>query len=175
MQYLVISASKSKTELPNRTAFNVCIRLTKLNWCVLPVGCKPFLWKSRKLLCLLFVQLKELNLCLDSESLKHVSSRSCVLIFRSETKTDLPNRTGFNVCIELTKLNLCGLALVCKPFLWRSRKRILSAKSKHLSNSKKISVWNTKKMYLPTALLGSHSTYKLESAFRFREFEARFF
>ena len=39
---------------------------------------------SLKLFCCVFVQHKVFNLCLDSESLKHVSYRICVLVFQSE-------------------------------------------------------------------------------------------
>ena len=39
---------------------------------------------SCKLLCWVFADLRELNLPLDSESEKHVASRSCVLICQSE-------------------------------------------------------------------------------------------
>ena len=39
---------------------------------------------SFKMLFLGFVQLNKLNFFLDSESLKHLSSKSCVLIFQSE-------------------------------------------------------------------------------------------
>ena len=111
MLYREISVSKKNTKLPNRTVFNVCIQLTELNCCVFAVVCKPFLWRSRKeifiaksnhlrnsgkplskthkkvlfkLFCCLLNQLRELNMSLDLESLKHVSSGSCVLIFKSE-------------------------------------------------------------------------------------------
>ena len=79
---------------------------------------------------------------------KAVSSRSCVLVFQSEweetlyweisaskTKTELPNRTVFNVCVHLRELSWCVFAGVCKHFLWRSGKSIFPAKSKHLRNS----------------------------------------
>ena len=39
---------------------------------------------SCKLLCWVFAQLRELNLCLDSESLMHVSFRNCVIVFLIE-------------------------------------------------------------------------------------------
>ena len=39
---------------------------------------------SSKLLCWVFAQLRELNPLSDSESEKHVASRSCVLICQSE-------------------------------------------------------------------------------------------
>ena len=110
-QYWEISASKTKTELPNRTAFNVCVQLTELNWCVFARVFKPFLRRSGKrifhpnpsisevagnlrlklntnvsfrLLCCVFAYLREFNLPWDSESEKRVSSRSCVWIFQSE-------------------------------------------------------------------------------------------
>ena len=73
---------------------------------------------SFRLLCWVFAYLRELNLLLDSESEKPIASRSCVLICQSEwekgrfgeispskTKTEQPNRTVFNVCVQLTELN----------------------------------------------------------------------
>ena len=73
---------------------------------------------SFRLLCWVFADLRELNLPQDSESQKHIASRSCVLLSQSEweykrfgemsaskTKTERPNRTGFNVCVQLTELN----------------------------------------------------------------------
>ena len=109
--YWEISASKTQTEQHNRTALNVCVQLTELNWCVFAGVCKPFLRKSGKrifqpnpsisgiagylrlklktnvsvrLLCCVFIYLSELNLPWDSESEKRVSFRSCVCIFQSE-------------------------------------------------------------------------------------------
>ena len=73
---------------------------------------------SCKLLCWVFAELRELNPPSESESEKHNSSRSCVLLYPGEwvqmqygetsasnTKTELPNRTVFDVCIQLTELN----------------------------------------------------------------------
>ena len=73
---------------------------------------------SCKLLCWLFAQLRELNPPSESESEKHVPSRSCISLYpgeleetpylkisASKTKTEIPNRTVFNVCIQNTELN----------------------------------------------------------------------
>ena len=102
---------------------------------------------SCKLLCWVFAQLRELNPLSESESDKHVSSRSCVLTYcsdweqtlyweisASKTKTELPNVTVFIACIQLTVLNWCVFAGVSKLFLWRSGKRFFPAKSWHSRN-----------------------------------------
>ena len=73
---------------------------------------------SFRLLCCVFAYQRELNLPLDSESEKHVASRSCALICQSEwektrfgeisaskTKTEQPNRTALNVSVQPTELN----------------------------------------------------------------------
>ena len=73
---------------------------------------------SGKLLCWLFAHLREFYPPSESESEKHGSSRSCDSLYPGEweqtqyskisackTKTELPNRTVFNVCIQLTELN----------------------------------------------------------------------
>ena len=213
--YWEISASKTKTEQPNRTAFNVCVQLTKLNWCVFAGVCKPFLWRSRKrifpakskhfrnsckspsklktnvsfrLLFCVFAYLRELNLPWDSEGEKRLSCKSCVLILpseweqtlyweisASETKTEQPTRTAFNVCVQLTELNWCVFAGVCKHFLWRIRKRIFPAKSKHFRNRCKSPSKTQNERILQTALLCVRLPTGVESALRFREWEARFF
>ena len=143
---------------------------------------------SFRLLCCVFAQLRELNLRLDTESKKHVSSRSCVCIFQSEweqmlyweisaskTKTNLPNRKVFNVSIRLTELNWCVCAAVCKPFLWKSRNHIFPATSKHWRNSYKCPSETQNDHVFQTALLCVRSTQGAESAVRYREWEARFF
>ena len=143
---------------------------------------------SFRLLFCVFAYLWEFNLPWDSESEKRVSSRSCVWIFQSEwkwtlcgeisaskTKTEQPNRTDFNVSVELTKLNWCVFAGVCKPFLWRSGKRIFQAKSKHYRNSWKSPSKTQNERILQTALLCIRLAKGVESALRFREWEARFF
>ena len=125
---------------------------------------------SWKLLCWVFAQLRELNPPSESESEKHGSSRSWVSLYPGEleqmryweisatnTKTELPNRTVFNVCIQLTKLNWCVFAAVSKPFLWRSGKRIFPAKSRHSRNSWKSPSKTQKERILQTALLDVRS------------------
>ena len=94
---------------------------------------------SCRLLCCVFAYLRNLNLPWDSKNGKCVSSRSWVWMFQSEwektlyweistskTKTEQPNRTDFNVCVQVTELNWCSFAGVPKPFLWRSAKRIFT-------------------------------------------------
>ena len=143
---------------------------------------------SFRLLCCVFAYLSELNLPWDSESEKRVSSRSCVLIVQSEweltryweisaskTKTEQPNRTAFNVCVQLTELNGCVFAGVCKPFPSISGKRIFPAKSKHFRNSWKSPSKAQNERILQTALLCVRLTKGVESAFRLREWEARSF
>ena len=143
---------------------------------------------SFRVLCCVFAYLRKLNLPWDSESEKRISSRSCVWIYQSEweltlyweisasrTKTHLPNRTVFNVCIQRTELNWCVFAGVCKPFSWRSGKRIFSAKSKHFRNSCKAPSKTQNGPILQSALLCVRLPKWVESALRFREWEARFF
>ena len=96
-------------------------------------------------------------------------------ISASKTKTEQPNRTAFNVCVQLTELNWCVFAGVSKPFLWRRAKRIFPAKCKHFTNSWKSPSKTQKQRILQTALLGVRSAKGVESAFRIREWEARFF
>ena len=136
----------------------------------------------------MFAQLRELNPPSESECEKPVSSRSCVSLYpgeweqrlyweisASETKTELPNSTVFNVCIQLTELNWCAFPGVCKPFLWSSLKRIFPAKSKNFRNSCKSPSKTQNERILQTALLCVRLTKGVESPFRFREWEARFF
>ena len=143
---------------------------------------------SFRMLCCVFAYLWELNVAWDSEGEKRVSSRSCVLIFQSEweqtlyweisaskTKTEQPNRTPFNVCVQLTELNWCVFAGVCKPFFWRSRKRIFPAKSKHFRNSIKSPSKTQNERILQTALLCDRLPTGVESALRYRGWEGRFF
>ena len=143
---------------------------------------------SCKLLCWVFAQLRKLNPPSESESEKHGSSRSCVSLYAGEcvqtryweisaskNKTELPNRTVFNVCIQLTDLNWCVFAGVSKPFLWRSAKRIFPGKSKHFPNSCKSPSETQNERILQTALLGVRLPKAVESASRFREWEARCF
>ena len=124
----------------------------------------------------------------ESESEKHGSSRSWVSLYTGDleqtryweisasiTKTELPNRTVFNVCIQLTELNLCVFAGVSKPFLWRSGKRIIPAKSSHSRNSWKSPSKIQRECIMQTALLGVRSAKNVATAFRIREWEARFF
>ena len=143
---------------------------------------------SFRLLCWVFAYLRELNLPLDWESEKLVASLSCVLICQSEwentrfgeisaskTKTEQPNWTVFNVCVQGTELNWCVFAGVSKPFLWRSRKRIFKAKCKHFPNSFKSTSKTQNERIFQTAVLGVRLPKKVESASRFREWEARCF
>ena len=143
---------------------------------------------SFRLLCCVFAYLRELNLPWDSEGEKHVPSSSYVLLFQrkwektlyweifaSRTKMQLPNRTVFNMCIQLTELNWCAFARVCKVFLWSSRKRIFPAKSKHFRNSCKSPSKTQNERILQTALLCVRLPTGVESALRFRGWEARFF
>ena len=144
------------------------------------VSCKLRFW--------VFAQLRELNPPSESEREKHVSSRSCVFLYpgeweqtryweisASKTTTELPNRTVFNVSIQLTELNWCVFAGVSKPLLWRSGKRIFPAKSRHSRNSWKSLSKTRKDRILKSALLGVRLTKGVESAFRIREWEVRFF
>ena len=141
-----------------------------------------------RLLCCVFAYLRELNLPWDSESEKRVSSRSCVWILQSEwewtlyweisaskTKTELPNKAVFNVCIQLTELNWCVFAGVSKPFLWRRAKRIFPGKSQHFPNSCKSPSETQNERILQTALLSVRWPKGVESASSFREWEASFF
>ena len=143
---------------------------------------------SFRRLCCVFAYLRELNLPWDSESEKRVSSRSYIWIFQSKwewtlcweicaskTKTEQPNRTAFNVCVQLTELNWRVFAGVGKPYLWRSGKRIFSVKSKHFRNSCKSPFKPENARILQTALLCVRLPKGVESALRFREWEARFF
>ena len=143
---------------------------------------------SCKLLCWVFTQLRELNPPSESESEKHGSSRNWVSLYpgeleqtryleisASKTKTELCNRTVFNVSIQLKELKWCVFAGVSKPFLWRSAKRIFPGKSKHFPTSCKSPSETQNERILPTALLGVRWPKGVESAFRIREWEARFF
>ena len=143
---------------------------------------------SFRLLSWVLAELRQLNLPLDSESEKHVASRSCVLICQSEwewtrfgeisaskTKTEQPNRTVFNVCIQLIELNWCVFAGVSKPFLWRSRKRNFPAKCRHLRNTCKSPFRTQNERIFQTALLGVFLSKVVESAFSIREWEAPLF
>ena len=140
---------------------------------------------SCKLLCWVFAQLRELNRPSEWESEKHGSFRSWVSLYpgelkqtryweisASKTTTELPNRTVFNVCIQLMELNWCVFAGVSKPFPGRSGKRIFPVKSSHLRNSWKSPSETQKERILQTALLGVRSAKGVESAFRIREWEA---
>ena len=143
---------------------------------------------SCKLLCWVFAQLRKLNPPSESQSEKHGSSRSWVSLYAGEleqtryweisaskTKTELPNTTVFNVCIQLTKLNWSVFAGVSKPLRWKSGKRIFPAKSSHSRNSWKSPSKTQKERLLQTALLGVRSAKGVEYDFRIREWEARFF
>ena len=153
----------------------MCVQLKKLNWCVYVEVCKRFLWRIKKRTfpakfphiinssktdsktqkkrilqtALLYVRSsKWAESIFRFRSWKHVSSKSCVLIFlskweymlyweisASKTKLELPNRTVFNVFVQLRELSWCVFAGVCKTFLWKRAKSICPAKSKHLRNS----------------------------------------
>ena len=141
-----------------------------------------------KLLCWVFAQLRELNLPSESESYKHGSSMSCVWLYpgeleqmryweisASKTKTEIPSRTVFNVCIQITELNWCVFAGVSKPFLWRSGKPIYRAKSSYSRNSWKSPSKTQNERTIQTALLCVRLTKGVGSAFRFREWESRSF
>ena len=143
---------------------------------------------SCKLLCWVLNQLRELNPPSESESEKHVSSRSCISLYQGEweqtryweitaskTKTELPNRTVFNVCIQLTEVNWCVFAAVCKPFLWRSINLIFQANSKHLRNSCKCPSETRNDHVFQTALLCVCSTEGARSAVSYIEWVAHFF
>ena len=143
---------------------------------------------SFRLPCCVFAYLRELNLPWDSESEKRVSSRSCVCIYQSEweltlywkisaskSKTEPPNRTAFNVCVQLKELNWCVFAGVCKPFPWRSGKLIFPAKYKHFRDSWKSPSMTQNERILQTSLLCVRLPKGIESALRFREWEARSF
>ena len=141
-----------------------------------------------KLICWVFAHLSELNPPSESESEKHGSSRSWVSLYTGEleqtryweisaskTKTELPKRTVFNLCIQLMGLNWCVFAGVSKPFLWRTGKRISPAKSSNSRNSLKSPSKTQRERIMQTALLGVRSAKKVETAFRIREWEARVF
>ena len=96
-------------------------------------------------------------------------------ISASKTKTEQPNRTVFNVCVQLTELNWCVFAGVSKHFLWRSEKRIFPAKCKHFPNSCKSPSKTQNERIFQTALLGVRLPKGVKSASRFREWEARRF
>ena len=116
-------------------------------------------------------------------------SRTCVSLFQKKkweymlyreisdfkTNTELPNRMVFNVCIQLTELNWCVFAGVPIPFLWRSGKRIFPAECKHFPNSCKSPSKTQNERIFQTARLGVRLPKGVESASRFREWEARCF
>ena len=141
---------------------------------------------SFRLLCCVFAYLRELNLHWDSEGEKRGSSRSCVLIFQSEweqtlyweisaskTKTEKPNRTALNVFVQLTELNWCVFAGVCKLFLWTSWKRIFHPKSNHFRNSCKSPSNTQNERILQTAVLCVRWPKGVESALRFKGWDRK--
>ena len=143
---------------------------------------------SFRLPCLVFAYLRESNLSLDSESEKHVASPSYVLICQSileetrfgeisasKTKTEQPNKTAFTVFVQLTEFNWCVFPGVSKPFLRSSGKRIFPDKCKHFLNSWKSPSKTQNERILQTSLLCARLTKGVESAFRFRGWEARSF
>ena len=79
------------------------------------------------------------------------------------------------MCVHLTELKWCVFAGVCKQFLWRTGKRIFSAKSKHFWNSCKSPSKTENKRILQSALLCVRFPKGFESVLRFREWEARSF